>query len=113
MKIEELMIGDIILRKGIGNDWNPIRVTKSLLYDIQDHPEWYKPIELNDEFISRQRFEKKDNGVCIIDSNIVLYKETLMVEIDKNNYLVICQCKFLHELQHFLSLRKVIKEFDL
>lgn len=112
MKIEELMIGDIILRKGIGNDWNPIRVNKSLLYDIQDHPEWYKPIELTDKFLSKQ-FRKNTSEMFVIDPIIVLYKETLMAVADPGHYVAICQCKFLHELQHFLSLRKVIKEFDL
>lgn len=111
MKIEELMIGDIILRKSVGNDWNPIRVDKSLLYDIQDHPEWYKPIKFTDEFLINN-FERQNTGF-IIDHNIILFKDTLMIETSKDNYLAICQCKFLHELQHFFSLRKVVKEFKL
>lgn len=117
MKIEELMIGDIILRKDFNNDWRPVTVTLPLLSDIDNYPDHYKPFELSEEFLKDQGFkEDETKGIMLDGINTYYGEETIYINdpfvLHGTNMLVVCECKYLHQLQQFFRLRKTEKEFN-
>lgn len=112
MKVEDLMIGDIIFRQ-TQNGWNPVVVTLPLLSDIENYPNLYKPVKLTEKVLTEQGFVKHENGTELTKNIYICNGVVLGESQDKKYSIGICTIEYLHELQHFLKLRKVEKNFEI
>ena len=117
MKIDEVMLGDIVSLSG-----RPIHVTLAVLNNWSDN---IKPIPLTPEILEKNGFERDKNislynAYTGINSRVTLHDDFMSmnsrnmwhVHIDSEDYCTIANCEltYLHELQHLLRLCKIYKE---
>ena len=63
MKANELRIGNLILwRGGDADEWIEGTMEHKDFIDCERHPEWFRPIPLNEQWLKDFGFEK-DNGI--------------------------------------------------
>ena len=119
MKIDEVMLGDIVSAGG-----RPIHVTLGVLNNWSDNIE---PIPLTKELLEKNGFERDE---CIpqekyyngIDNRVIVHndKEYMnsnnewYVHVDSEDYSTIagCELTYVHELQHLLKLCKIDFEWQ-
>lgn len=120
MKIDEVMMGDIVSISG-----RPIHVTLAVLNHWSDD---IKPIPLTPETLEKNGFvlDEVIKEYCIyngIDNRVSLHNDQEYmnsinewhVHIDSEDYCSIASCEltYLHELQHLLKLCKINFEFNI
>lgn len=116
MKIDEVMLGDIVSAGGI-----PIHVTLAVLNNWSDN---IKPIPLTPEILENNGFENQGfrhhdeyNG---IDDRVVLRNKRecinsdnewrVLIESEDYRSIAHCELTYVHELQNILRLCKIDKE---
>ena len=119
MKIDEVMLGDIVSLSG-----RPIHVTLAVLNNWSDN---IKPIQLTHEILEKNGFERDKNislynAYTGINSRVTLHDDFMSmnsrnmwdVHIDSEDFCTIANCEltYLHELQHLLKLCKINFEFS-
>ncbi len=129
MKAEDLMIGDLVIRKCVPEE--PMRVydiktSSGIAYLDQDGRgvtekfENIEPISLTKEILLKSGFKEFSGGGCIIkeldndeiptlyiwDGNDSIY---VVDEYSTNKYTYIKDCKYVHEFQHELKSCRIEK----
>lgn len=117
MKVDEVMLGDIVSVSG-----RPIHVTLAVLNNWSDSIE---PILLTPEILEKNGFERDKNislynAYTGINSRVTLHDDFMSmnsrnmwdVHVDSEDYCTIANCEltYVHELQHLLKLCKIYKE---
>lgn len=117
MKIDEVMLGDIVSVSG-----SPIHVTLAVLNNWSDS---INPIPLTSKILKKNGFKRGnlitfynhyigiDNRVSLNDNSYYINsRNTWHVHVDSEDYCTIANCEltYVHELQHILRLCKINKE---
>ena len=120
MKIDEVMLGDIVSLSG-----NRIHVTLGVLNHWSNN---IKPIPLTPEILEKNGFERDKNislynAYTGINSRVTLHDDFMFmnsrnmwdVHIDSEDYSTIASCELthVHELQHLLRVCKINFEFNI
>lgn len=131
MNIKDLMIGDWVIRRGVPEEpmciYN-MKVSANTLYLEQDGRgviekfENIEPIPLTSEILEKNNFER--NGTDYLIQGFLYWSAftgRLFIkefpykynDITINITIDICECTYVHELQHILKICKIKKEIIL
>lgn len=116
MKIDELMIGDLLYW---GNSVGPYPITEEDFAkgDVSD----LKPIPLTNDILEFIGFKKivgdygrvyYDLGLNEYNNKVFLYNNSIIIDFEGND-IYLCDCNYVHELQHVLKSCKIKKEITL
>ena len=116
MKTDEVMIGDLLYWDAEGKKYPyPITAEDFANGDVSD----LTPIPLTNDILETVGFKKIINdygrvyyelGLNEYNNKLFLYNNSIVIDFEGND-IYLCDCEYVHELQHVLKICKIEKHF--
>ena len=115
MKATDLMISDWIMTP----DNKPVQVVGLTVDSIETtekegyfYDTFFEPIQLIEEILKKNKFKTRGHGDFELAKDIYWFNNAVMIVTD-TDFMYICTCYYVHELQHILKLLNINKEIIL